>query len=222
MSADRVEVLVLGTGGHARVVAALLAHTSHRVRGFLDRVQVRPGEAIGGHPVIGTFADLERLRGEGLLRVVLAIGENTPRAAAYTRARALGFEVMGLRHPTAIVEPGAVVAPDAVLCMGAMVGAEARVGANALLNSGSVVDHESVIGDHAHVAPTAAIAGRVTIGAGSFIGVGSSVADGRRIGAGVVVGAGAAVVTDLPDGVVAVGVPARVRSDLRTSWVAPS
>ena len=50
----------------------------------------------------------------------------------------------------------------------------------------------------------------VSIGAGSDIGVNAVVLPGVRIGRGVVVGAGAVVSRDLPDFVVAAGVPARV------------
>jgi len=52
----------------------------------------------------------------------------------------------------------------------------------------------------------------VEIGDRSWIGIGASVIQQIRIGADVIVGAGAAVVHDLPDGVTAVGVPARVRA----------
>jgi len=43
-----------------------------------------------------------------------------------------------------------------------------------------------------------------------WLGTGTKVLDGVRIGRDVVVGAGAVVTDDLPDGVIAVGVPARV------------
>ena len=50
----------------------------------------------------------------------------------------------------------------------------------------------------------------ITLGDDVWLGTGAKVLDGVRIGSGVVVGAGAVVADDLPDGVVAVGVPARV------------
>jgi acetyltransferase-like isoleucine patch superfamily enzyme len=50
----------------------------------------------------------------------------------------------------------------------------------------------------------------VVIGDGSDIGIGSIVLPGVRIGRGVQVGAGAVVARNLPDYVVAAGVPARV------------
>ena len=50
----------------------------------------------------------------------------------------------------------------------------------------------------------------ITLGENVWLGAGVKVMDGVRLGRDVVVGAGAVVTTDLPDGSVAVGVPARV------------
>ena len=50
----------------------------------------------------------------------------------------------------------------------------------------------------------------ITLGDNVWLGTGAKVLDGVRIGNGVVVGAGAVVTEDLPDGAVAVGIPARV------------
>ena len=63
--------------------------------------------------------------------------------------------------------------------------------------------------DAVHICPDARLAGEVEVGDRSWIGIGASVIQQIRIGADVTVGAGAAVVCDLPDGVTAVGVPAR-------------
>jgi acetyltransferase-like isoleucine patch superfamily enzyme len=50
----------------------------------------------------------------------------------------------------------------------------------------------------------------ITLGDNVWLGAGAKVLDGVRIGSDVVVGAGAVVTEDLPDGVVAAGLPARV------------
>ena len=50
----------------------------------------------------------------------------------------------------------------------------------------------------------------ITLGENVWLGAGAKVMDGVTIGRDVVVGAGAVVTTDLPDGAVAVGIPARV------------
>jgi acetyltransferase-like isoleucine patch superfamily enzyme len=58
------------------------------------------------------------------------------------------------------------------------------------------------------VAPGANVAGCVRLEEGVFLGAGSCVIPGVTIGSWTIVGAGAAVVSDLPASVVAVGVPA--------------
>ena len=50
----------------------------------------------------------------------------------------------------------------------------------------------------------------IALGDDVWLGAGAKVLDGVRLGNGVVVGAGAVVTSDLPDGAVAVGIPARV------------
>ena len=84
------------------------------------------------------------------------------------------------------------------------------IGSGAILNTGCSVDHDAQLADGVHLCPGARLAGEVHVGARSWIGVGASVIQQVRIGSDVTVGAGAAVVRDLPDGVTAVGVPARV------------
>jgi acetyltransferase-like isoleucine patch superfamily enzyme len=50
----------------------------------------------------------------------------------------------------------------------------------------------------------------IRLGANVWLGAGAKVMDGVSIGRDVVVGAGAVVTSDLPDRVVAAGVPARI------------
>jgi len=50
----------------------------------------------------------------------------------------------------------------------------------------------------------------IDLGDNVWLGAGAKVLDGVRIGSGVVVGAGAVVTDDLPDAVIAAGIPARV------------
>jgi acetyltransferase-like isoleucine patch superfamily enzyme len=57
----------------------------------------------------------------------------------------------------------------------------------------------------------------ITLGDNVWLGTGAKVLDGTRIGSHVVVGANAVVAQDLPDGVIAAGVPARVIKSRETT-----
>jgi acetyltransferase-like isoleucine patch superfamily enzyme len=50
----------------------------------------------------------------------------------------------------------------------------------------------------------------ITLGENVWLGTGAKVMDGVRLGRDVVIGAGAVVTEDIPDGVIAVGIPAKV------------
>jgi UDP-perosamine 4-acetyltransferase len=209
MASNRI--LILGAGGHARVVASLLVSRGWDVEGVLDHTSDHLGEAVGSSAIVGTIEDLPRWRDNGSSHVALAIGDNSRRAELFHWVRTLEFAVPLVVHPKAIVEPSAELAQGSLICAGAVVAAEASIGANALINTGAIVDHECRIGDHAHIGPGAVVAGRSVIETGVFVGAGATVRDGVVVGSRTLIGAGAAVVSDLAAGVVAYGVPATVR-----------
>ena len=59
--------------------------------------------------------------------------------------------------------------------------------------------------------PGAHLAGNVRVGKLAHVGIGVSIIQGVEIGKSSIVGAGAAVIANIPDNVVAAGVPARVK-----------
>jgi acetyltransferase EpsM len=93
---------------------------------------------------------------------------------------------------------------------GAVLNPAVEVGEHVIVNTCASVDHESVIEDGAHVGPGTRLGGRVRIQRGAWIGIGATIRDRVTIGAGARIGAGAVVLTDIPAGVVAYGVPAQV------------
>ena len=202
-------LLILAAGGHAKVVAetALAAGTASRIA-FLDD---RPLPPVLGWPVLGRLDQaLEPSIQAQFPAAVVAIGHPATRLRWLAQLQAAGYQLPLLIHPSAWISPSAQIGPGSVVFAQAAVQAQAVIGTGSILNTGCSVDHDAQLSDAVHVCPGARLAGEVQVGARSWIGIGASVIQQVRIGGDVTVGAGAAVVRDLPDGVTAVGVPARV------------
>jgi sugar O-acyltransferase (sialic acid O-acetyltransferase NeuD family) len=93
---------------------------------------------------------------------------------------------------------------------GVVVGPHAHIGNFVNLNRAATIGHHTSLGDFVSVNPAANIAGQCRIGEGVSVGIGATVIDGVEIGSRSVIGAGSVVTRDLPEAVVAVGVPARI------------
>jgi UDP-perosamine 4-acetyltransferase len=204
-------VVFLGFGGHARVICDALRLRNEKILGVLD-----DGKPDSGLPYLGGDQQLNSLsRSTRLVMGVGGAGLPARRRELFHHAKSLGFSFLAVVHPSAIIAADVVVGEGAQVMAGTVIQTGTHVGVNVIVNSRATIDHDSRIGDHAHIAPGAALAGGVVVGAGSLIGTGACVVPGVKIGSGTIVGAGAAVVRDLPDGVVAVGVPCSVVSKLR-------
>jgi len=202
--AERDRIIVLGAGGHAKVVIATLHAAGYQIERLLDDDPARQGGVILGTPVSGPLADVERYPG---FRAVIAVGDNQARRQITERFH--GMEWVTVIHPQAIVHPSARFGAGTVVFAGAIIQPDAAIGNHAIINTGATIDHDCRIGDYAHIAPGCHLCGDVTIGDGALLGVGSVVIPGKNIGSRAVIGAGSVVVHDLPSGITAAGTPAR-------------
>ena len=210
----KLPVVGLGAGGHAKgMIEVLLADKGIDVVGLLEADQGRWGETLLGVPILGNDEELPRLRREGTRHFFVGVGggpDTGLRERVFQRAISAGMRPVEVRHPGAVVSTTASLGQGVTVLALAAVGPSACVGTNVLINTGAIVEHDCSIGDHSHVAIGARLAGGVCIGEKSLIGAGATVLPGVRIGRGAVVGAGSVVLHDVPDGAVAVGVPARI------------
>lgn len=206
----REPVFVYGAGGHGKVVAEILELTGYEIAAVMDDDEALRGSAFLNHRVRHTVEALEDLNRLGVRRGIVAIGNNAIREMRALSLREKGFELVGAIHSSAIVSTYAKIGAGCAVMAGAIVNPGARVDDLAILNTGCSVDHDCRIGEAAHIAPGARLGGSVTVGARALVGTGAAVVHNCRIGADAVIGAGAAVIGDIPGGVTAVGVPARV------------
>jgi sugar O-acyltransferase (sialic acid O-acetyltransferase NeuD family) len=203
--------VVWGASGHATVVEDC-ARTSgaYRIVGFIDELHPeRRGDSLCGLPILGGREALEEARAAGASHVLLGVGNNAARLRIADAAEAANMLLGMVVHPAATVAGTATVERGAVIAAGAIVGPGARIGRAAIVNTSASVDHHCRVGEAAHVAPGVLMAGAAEVGRLAWIGIGSVLIEGVRVGAGAFIGAGALVLSDVPDDVVAYGLPAR-------------
>ena len=204
------QIFVFGAGGHGKVVADILLAAKLPVRGFIDdHPDPRVGKLLG-LPVLAAEEWRRRHAKKKGTGVALGIGDNAARQRVAERCLSWGVSLVVAVHPSAAVARSAQLGPGTVVMAGAAINPEARLGAGVIVNTGAVVEHDCVVGDYAHISPNAALGGAARVGALSHLGLGVMVLPKVSVGSGTTVGAGAVVIRDLPDGVVAVGVPAKV------------
>ena len=213
MKLPQGDIVLLGSSGHASVIADLVAREGRwNLAGVLD--PERPlGSTWNGLEVLGGDGDIGALMtSRGIIGGIVSIGDNNLRERVTRRVAAEfpQFQLVTAVHPAAAVASSVSIGAGTVVMAGAVVNPGSVIGCGCILNTRCSLDHDCVMGDFSSLAPAATTGGRVRIGRASAIGLGALIREAVVIGAATVVGAGSLVLENLPGGVVAYGVPARV------------
>jgi UDP-perosamine 4-acetyltransferase len=206
---DRSAIVVVGGGGHAKVVIEILRAAGEVVLGFTD-----PDTGAGSSALalrLGTDEALGELAAVGFRRVFVALGGNASRRRIGARLLAEGFELPNAIHPSATISPTVQLGRGVAVMAGAVLNAATRVSDLVVVNTGATVDHDCILGEGCHVAPGCHLSGFVRVGEEALLGVGSSIGRGEsmNIGARAILGTGSVVVRDVPEGEIFAGNPAR-------------
>lgn len=209
------KIVIVCAGGQGAVVADILqrareAGSDAEPVGFVDDTPGLAGTDVLSLNVLGPVASLGDIEHDA---VIVALGDNRARREMTERLLAAGERLATAIHPRASVAPSASIGEGSMISAGAVVTPRAAIGRGVILNTKSSVDHDSVVDDFAHVSAGATVGARCHIGAEALIALGATVVSGMTVGARTIAGSGAVVVADLPAGVVAFGVPARIRPD---------
>lgn len=204
--------IIIGAGGHARVVISILRKSGeYRILGVIDhRDNLNQSEKIMGVPVLGGVVYLDQVKFDSEINFFLAIGSNQERADWYYKIKGLEICMPNLISSDAIIDAEAQIGCANIICARAFIGPEAVLGDNNLVNTGAIVEHEAQLGNHCHVAPGSVMAGRSEISDFCFLGAGAIIKNNTKVAANVCIGAGATVVGNIENtGGIYIGTPAK-------------
>jgi UDP-perosamine 4-acetyltransferase len=210
-------VVIYGASQGGQVVAETIAAMGgYEVCAFLDDTNELQGSRVNGLPV-WPGVELEQLAGRGVGAIATHIAHRPFRLKIRDRARAGGVVMLNVIHPRAWVAPSVRMGVGNVIKAGALLDTAVELGDCCIIDNGVIVAHHNQLGDACHLAPGVAMAGDCRIAARVLLGTGARISARITIGENVIVSPGAAVVSNLPDNVVAEGVPARIIGRRRES-----
>ena len=202
------KVIVFGSGGHAKTVIDILEKQKlYEILGVFTDDLGKVGPTFFDYPVLGKIDDFY-----GSDKGILALGYNFKRYQVAEKILKVNpnFTFIKAIHPSAVIGRNVTIGDGTVVVGGVVINPSARIGNHCVINTKASVGHDVTVGDYSTIAPGATLGGFAVIGELSRIALGASVIQRITVGSGSLVGAGATVVRDIPDGVLAYGVPAKV------------
>ncbi|MEP3428010.1 MAG: NeuD/PglB/VioB family sugar acetyltransferase [Hyphomicrobiales bacterium] len=189
-----VHTVLIGAGGHAKVVYEAMIHAGYaetEVTLRADRTQNFMGRSV----VSPEFP--ENMHG---LHAHVAIGDNSVRARLLRAAVKRGATLLRVIHPGAKLSPSTTIADGSFIACGAILAASVTVGTGVIVNHGSIIDHDCRIDHNTHIAPGAVMGGGVSIGQNVLLGANATILPGLDIGNDVLIGAGSVVTKSIASG----------------------
>ncbi len=206
-------VLIIGAGGHAKVLVDSLRTKNISILGMLDVNPDLIGKEVLGIRVLGSEdnilknyspADVDLVNGMG------STGIPDQRKKIFLKFKELGYCFLNITHLTAYVGDDVIFGQGAQLMAGSIIQPGGRMGENVILNTRAAIDHDCYIGDHVHLAPGVICCGGVTIGHETHIGSGAVILQGITIGDNCIIAAGAVVTRNVHAATKVAGVPAKI------------
>ena len=197
-------LMILGAGGHGRVIADSARKMGYTEIAFLDNA---PMAQEMGHPVVGGFQDAKLYIADW--DICVAVGNQKLREGLLNSLGQAGAKLPVIRDSSAVIGTHVSIGIGTVIMPGTVINTGTRIGRGCIINTGATADHDNILEDFVHLSPGVHLAGTVHVGVRSWLGVGSVVVNNCDITADCVIGAGAVVCRDIREAGTYVGVPAK-------------
>jgi UDP-perosamine 4-acetyltransferase len=191
-------IIILGAGGHARVLIEALKDYRLDIIGLID-VNLEKGTEICGIPVIGDDEEIAKHSKDDVYLVngIGSIPGNNHRFKLANDLRNKGYHFLTVVHPSAIIATGAELGDGVQIMAGCVLQSNVSIGQDSIINTGVIIDHDCQIGKNCHLAPGVTLSGGVQVESLVHIGAGSTIIENKKIGAGSVIAAASVVYSDI-------------------------
>jgi sugar O-acyltransferase (sialic acid O-acetyltransferase NeuD family) len=208
------KIIIVGAGSVGGHIASNLPlyGIEGSLLGFVDDDPAKHGSNFCGFPVLG---DVAWLLDKTNLDVVIGIAFPRIKAMIVNKLAVnthLGFPTLVAKN--AWISNGTTLGKGVVIYPGTCINYGSQIHDFVVMNMNCAVGHHCSIGKFSSLAPTVSLGGHTTIGFSVELGIGCSTLQGVNIGSQTIVGAQCMVHQNLPENVLAVGVPAAIKRHL--------
>jgi acetyltransferase-like isoleucine patch superfamily enzyme/acyl carrier protein len=176
---------------------------------ILDDDPLKTGKKILGVEVIGPFNLLSSADPSTTEVANLVAGTTLKRKEAFKKIERFGIPFVSLIDPTVDIF-GVEFRGDITIYPNVTFSAGAFLDQGSVAFTGSVIGHGCTVGKFCIIAPGAVLNARITVEDGAYIGTNSSILPDLKIGAWATIGLNSGVVSNIPAGSTAMGVPAEL------------
>lgn len=206
------QVVIIGAGGHAKVIADIIQKSGDIVYGFLDD-NLKKGTVIANDErlkVIGDFNTRFTLPiTHPDLEFIIAIGDNK-RREEIAEKNVPNMKYYTAIHPSANIGIDVSIEEGTAIMANACINSSSKIGKHCIINTGAIIEHDNQIADYVHISPNATLCGTVKVGKLTHIGAGVTVKNNIYITSNCIIGAGAVVVKNIEEEATYVGMPAQI------------
>ena len=203
-------VVIIGAGGHAKVIADIIDKSKDIVVGFLDDNKAKDDIIIKEkqYKVIGKINNCKEIQLEyPEMEFIIAIGNNKVRKQIAERYEDLKFYTA--IHPSSQIALDVEIGEGTVIMANTCINTSVKIRKHCIINTGVVIEHDNIINDYVHISPNATLCGTVEVGKLTHIGAGSTIKNNTNICSNCVIGCGAVVIKDINEEGTYMGVPTK-------------
>lgn len=205
------KVVIIGAGGHAKVIADIIEKSGDEIVGFLDDNKKKGTTIIKEYKVLGDFNNRFPLAiANSDYEFIIAIGDNKKREEI---SHSPNLKFYTAIHPSAQIGLDVEIQEGTVIMANACINSSAKIGKHCIINTGAIIEHDNIIEDFVHISPNAVLGGTVKISKNTHVGIGSTIKNNITICENCKIGAGAVVVKDIEKEGTYIGVPAKKMED---------
>ena len=151
-----MKLIILGAGGHGKVVADIAQQTNKYEKIFFLDDKSQESSVLGKCDEYLKFKNEE-------IEMYPAFGNNKFRIEWEEKLENNGIKLAKIIHSTAYISPLAKIEDGCIIMPYAVINTNVKIDKGCIINCGAIVDHDCILNKGCHLAPGAVVKGENTL-----------------------------------------------------------